>query len=95
MLLLGWSFSEDVQCVVWWRMETVRPCEPGWKLQVIFRVWFAPRTVPDQKFKPRHAAMSSKATQGLCFCHETWERESFDKARGWQVHSVSLLDDMQ
>lgn len=47
--LLGWSCSEDVQGVVRQRMEAVSPCKPGWKLEVLFRIWFAPRTMPDQK----------------------------------------------
>lgn len=47
--LLGWSSSEDVQGVVWQRMETMSPCEAGWKLEAIFSMWFAPRTMPDRK----------------------------------------------
>lgn len=47
--MLGWSCSEDVQGVVRQRMEAVSPCKPGWKLEVLFRIWFAPRTMPDQK----------------------------------------------
>jgi len=48
-MLAGLVLQQDVQGVVWRRMETMSPCEPGWKLEVIFSIWFAPRTMPDWK----------------------------------------------